>query len=255
MHHLFALREKRKVRQKRKKNDKRKGDTDKERKGEARDDESRLLCLPVWHVPGSHDVNQRTCLSRGRELFLRQVQRSISRGMIDAPAACNSPRISSPRMRKLRDRENDLYKPKDLYGVSRIFRMFFFFQDWLTVLKLSLDEINSSWKPLVLKSSVIESLILRYKTCSQTFNNIWFYYFNFYLLFWYLNNLNPLILTHCWAIHSRCIIVFKVTIIIFYNPLIILRDWARYVMVLGHPVQTRAICVQLWDLRITGYYS
>jgi len=101
-----------------KRNGKRKGDMDKE----AGNDGSRLLCLPVWHVPGSHDVNQRTCLSRGRELFLRQVQRSISRGMIDAPAACNSPRISSPRMRKLHDRENDLYKPR----MSQTFRIFFF---------------------------------------------------------------------------------------------------------------------------------
>jgi len=56
---------------------------------------------------GSHDVNQRTWLSRGRELFLGQVQRSIPRGMIDAPAARNGLRISPPRMRKLRDREKD----------------------------------------------------------------------------------------------------------------------------------------------------
>jgi len=56
---------------------------------------------------GSHDVNQRTWLSRGRELFLGQVQRSIPRGMIDAPAARNGLRISPSRMRKLRNREKD----------------------------------------------------------------------------------------------------------------------------------------------------
>lgn len=93
--------------------------TDKRGKSEGRADEGdRLLCLPAWHVSGSHDVNQRTCLSRGRELFLGQVQRSIARGMIDAPTARNGPRISPPRMRKLRDREKDSYKPMDLYRVS-----------------------------------------------------------------------------------------------------------------------------------------
>lgn len=101
---------------------------DKGGKGGAGDGGDRLLCLPAWHVPGSHDVNQRTCLSRGRELFLGQVQRSIPRGMIDAPAARNGPRISPPRMRKLHDRERDSYKPMDLYRVSRNFRMFLFFR-------------------------------------------------------------------------------------------------------------------------------
>lgn len=114
-----------------KRNNERKRSMDKGGKNEAGYEGDRLLCLPVWHVPGSHDVNQRTCLSRGRELFLGQVQRSIPRGMIDAPAARNGPRISPPRMRKLRYRE-DSYKPMDLYRVSWNFRMFLFFSRRLT---------------------------------------------------------------------------------------------------------------------------
>lgn len=139
MHLLSAPREKRKMRRKRKEIARERRAWIKKERARRGTGGSRLLCLPAWHVPGSHDVNQRTCLSRGRELFLGQVQRSIPRGMIDAPAACNGPRISPPRMRKLRDREKDSYKPIELYRVSRNFRMFFFFflvEDWLNRFKI-----------------------------------------------------------------------------------------------------------------------
>lgn len=117
------------------------------KEGGGRRGEDRLLCLLAWHVPGSHDVNQRTCLSRGRELFLGQVQRSIPRNMIDAPMACNGPRISPSRMRKLRDREKNLYKPIGLYRVSWNFRMFVFpAEEWLIEFD---DEINSSREEII----------------------------------------------------------------------------------------------------------
>jgi len=41
---------------------------------------------------------------------------------IDIERYDRCPRISSPRMRKLHDRENDLYKPR----MSQTFRIFFF---------------------------------------------------------------------------------------------------------------------------------
>lgn len=148
MHLLSALREKWKVQRKRKEIAGEKEAWIKEERARRADEGDRLLCLLAWHVPRSHDVNQRTCLSRGRELFLGQVQRSIPRGMIDAPVACNGLCISSSRMRKLHDREKGSNKSMDLW-VFWNFRKFFFSTPKIygSNLKFSLDEINS-WKKI-----------------------------------------------------------------------------------------------------------